>query len=732
MSPRRLWLFRVAALLLPVLFVGVLEIVLRLAGYGFDTHFFRRVQMDGRDYFINNETFSYRFFPEQLARWPDPFVFPAVKSPGTVRIFIFGESAAMGDPQPAYGASRYLDVLLRERFPGKKFEVINLGITAINSHVILPIARECARRDGDYWIVYMGNNEMVGPFGAATVFGSQALPRRAAQINLAVQQTRTGQLLMAGLRRLGGNAKNTSWGGMEMFLQNQVAPDDARRKTIYENFAGNLRDIVDAGENSGAKVILNTMSVNLKDCPPFASVVNSNLPAADREGFWKVFADGKSLQAQSNFVAAAEQFSQAVKSQPGFAEAHFRLAQCELALANAAAPDEFQAACDTDALPFRADTPVNGVIRQLAKAHPDIALCDAEKLLAQTAPDHVTGDETFFEHVHFNPDGNFRLGKFWADEIAKSFSPAEKNAATNWISQADCDRALGLTIWNRHFVLQAVMRRMNGPPLSTQFNNEERLRRIVAEDAALRKQQAEPDTTCRVREEFSAAIGRAPADAYLYEGEANFFEAVNEPTNALAAYRKLLELRPDDFYACLQLGRLLGELGQPDEGEPFLAQAARLRPSLPDGWYELGNVQSGQGKFTVALGNFERAAKIRPRDASYLCAVAQMQSKLNRHAEAIENCRHALEMNPNYWEAHFQLAGEFVSMNQPEQAAREYGEVLKLNPRHVVSHLNLGVMLVRFNRFDEAIACFQNALKLEPDNRTAQEYLASVLAHKRR
>ena len=46
-------------------------------------------------------------------------------------------------------------------------------MTAINSHAILPIARECARRDGDLWIIYMGNNEMVGPFGAGTVFGSR-------------------------------------------------------------------------------------------------------------------------------------------------------------------------------------------------------------------------------------------------------------------------------------------------------------------------------------------------------------------------------------------------------------------------------------------------------------------------------------------------------------------------------------------------------------------------------
>jgi hypothetical protein len=65
-------------------------------------------------------------------------------------------------------------MLLRERFPGQRFEVVNVAVTAINSHVILPIARECAQHQGDLWIVYMGNNEMVGPFGAATVFGTRA------------------------------------------------------------------------------------------------------------------------------------------------------------------------------------------------------------------------------------------------------------------------------------------------------------------------------------------------------------------------------------------------------------------------------------------------------------------------------------------------------------------------------------------------------------------------------
>ena len=133
------------AMLLPVLALVLLEIGLRLAGYGYATGFFKEVNAGGKQLVIARETFSLRFFPPELARWPSSMAFATDKPAGTIRIFIFGESAAMGDPQPAFGAGRYFETLLKQRFPQQKFEVLNLGITAINSHVILPIARDAAK-----------------------------------------------------------------------------------------------------------------------------------------------------------------------------------------------------------------------------------------------------------------------------------------------------------------------------------------------------------------------------------------------------------------------------------------------------------------------------------------------------------------------------------------------------------------------------------------------------------
>ena len=140
-------------------------------------------------------------------------------------------------------------------------------MTAINSHVILPIARECAAHEGDLWIIYMGNNEMVGPFGAATVFGQKAPPLGLVRMNLAIQRTRLGQLLLALSHKL-HNSDAATWHGMEMFLENKIPPDDPRKEVVYHSYARNLDDILNAGMDAGAKVILSTVAVNLKDCPP--------------------------------------------------------------------------------------------------------------------------------------------------------------------------------------------------------------------------------------------------------------------------------------------------------------------------------------------------------------------------------------------------------------------------------------------------------------------------------
>src|ERR1700722_7488348 len=170
----RLWRLRLlSALIIPSIALLLIELTLRLAGIGYPSGFFLRSTNHGQKTFVQNNQFGWRFFGKRRSRTPCSISIPAGKPANTTRVFVFGESAAFGDPQPAFGLPRMLEAMLSLRYPDRKFEVVNVAMTAINSHVILPIARDCARADGDIWVIYMGNNEFVGAFGASTVFGTQ-------------------------------------------------------------------------------------------------------------------------------------------------------------------------------------------------------------------------------------------------------------------------------------------------------------------------------------------------------------------------------------------------------------------------------------------------------------------------------------------------------------------------------------------------------------------------------
>jgi len=732
LSPGRRWLFRFLALVVvPLLLLVTIEIGLRLAGYGFDPALFKKITIGGEPYYVNNESFSLRFFPPQLARGLGPIRMPTHKAAGTYRIL--GESAAVGDPEPAYGAGRYLEALLGERYPGTHFEIINTGITAIDSHVILPIARDCARHEGDLWIIYMGNNEMVGPFGAATVFGAKAPPLALIRLNLAIQKTCLGQLLINLGRKLKGeNAAAPSWGGMEMFVGNQLPANDPRKEIVYHNFSRNLHDILVAGLHSGAKILLNSVAVNLKDCSPFCSLVNSNLPPPERAQFDQYFKDGVQAEAQGDPAGAVKAFGMAAQIDPQMAELHFRWGKSLLQLQNyAAAREHFQLACDDDALPFRTDSRLNAIITAMGRqmANDRLVVFDAASAMAGNPPSGIPGDETFYEHVHFNFEGNYRLGRAWAAQVAAQLPPEITRAAASnaWAAPSVCNLRLGLSDWNRAFVYQQMIDRLQNPPLSGQLGNDTRVEKLAAQTKEVRSRMNATNAAL-AEADFQAALQRTPDDCYLRGNYAVFLQVTGNLPAATAQWRQIHDLLPQDFLAYFEIGRLLALQQQWSAAEGPLRRSVELRHTLTEGWIELGNVLAYQGKYEDSLASYATALRQRPQDANTIFRRGKVLGKLNRHAEAMAQYGAAINLNPNDWEPHYELGGELDAAGQTDPACHEFGEAARLNPGSSRTHLNYGVLLAKKGRLDAARHEFQECLRLEPTYAKAREYLSQLQA----
>jgi tetratricopeptide (TPR) repeat protein len=716
MSPARRWLFRLAAMVLgPLLFLLILEAGLRVAGVGHPRSFFLPMQIDGKDCLIENDRFGWRFFGPDMARTPFPFVIPKVKPANTIRVFVFGESAAYGDPQPEFGLCRVLEALLDGRYPDKHFEVVNTAMTAINSHVSLPIARDCAGQNGDFWVIYMGNNEVVGPYGSGTVFGAQAASLSLVRASVAFKATRVGQALGSLIRDVQKRPVNQSeWGGMIMFLGNHVRRDDPRMATVYASFEHNISDIIDAGLRGGAKVLVSTVARNLKDCGPFASEHRPGLPAEELSRWDNFYQMGIRAQEAGRAADAIDSFRQAVKVDDAYAEAHFRWGQCSLALGqDAEASRQFALACDQDTLRFRADSRINEIIRRAAsnREQQGVQLVDSEAAMALQSPHGLTGGEFLYEHVHLNFEGNYLVARGLAEQIGHAFSASAEHP---WPRADDCARRLGWNDSSRHEAEIKILSRLNDSPFKEQANNRQQYQRLLQQIQQLQPATL-PDSLRAEKARTKAAADATPGDWILQENLAHFQQLTGDAADAIESLRHVVRLLPQSPDAWHGLGLALGAAKRDDEAIAAFQQATRLCPESVVSMNSLAELYAREGHLEEAAREFQQVLRQKPYWGPAHLGLGKVLEATGKTEEAKEQFQEALKNRIRTPKSLNTLAKFAFSRGWYDAAVTNFTDSLQLYPSDPETHVNLGLALVKLGRHPEAKAHYAEAVRLQPN-----------------
>ncbi len=534
----RFWTPRIAAaLFIPFLLLGLAEASLRLLRSGYSTSLMEPCTIHGSPSSCYNLFFAAPFFPPGMIKTPQFFSIDPVKPPGTYRIFVLGESAAMGDPDPAYSFSRYLALMLRERFPSTKFEVINTGMVAINSHVSLAMARELAHYQPDLFIVYAGSNEVVGPYGPGTVLTTSSMSLPVIRASIFVRSSRLGQLLTQ------SNQPRAEWRGMEMFLDKQVRADSPRMAPAYDNFTSNLNDIVATARAAGARVLLSTIATNLRDSAPFGSLHRVALSPAALRSWQSLVQQGAAMETIGSYSEALKLYTSAAQIDDQYAELHFRIARCLWPLGDfTSAKEHFIRARDLDTLRFRADSRINEIIRSVAKSSaPHALLLDADSLFAAESHNGVIGSELLYDHVHFTPPGNYLLARSAFEQIVNALPAAIRNSAhatTEPLSEADCERLLAFTGHDRARVASEMLDRLQRPPFTTQLNHAEQVQRLMFR--ATGSTESFQDTLAQ----YQWALGQSPDDLTLHYKFGFFLFDIDRQ----AAAQQFVQSRPNDTF----------------------------------------------------------------------------------------------------------------------------------------------------------------------------------------
>ncbi|MDA1333499.1 MAG: SGNH/GDSL hydrolase family protein, partial [Bacteroidetes bacterium] len=264
---------------IPVIVIIVAEGALSLAGVG-EKYNAPIIAEDGEQ---GIEVFN----PVYASRYFDDFVpsvafnpFQENKSRDTIRIVVLGGSTTAGFPYQFYfGFPAAMERHLRGANPKGQIEVINLGMTAVNSYTLWDLRNVVVSMDPDLVVIYAGHNEYYGAFGAASSVNPVGNSHAFKRLVLRLKKT----ALYAGLERVIESASNIgsakpSSGSSESaadrtLMARVVGSADielggATYQKGIDQFADNMGDVLDAFKDHDIPVLIGTLVSNLSGQAP--------------------------------------------------------------------------------------------------------------------------------------------------------------------------------------------------------------------------------------------------------------------------------------------------------------------------------------------------------------------------------------------------------------------------------------------------------------------------------
>ena len=387
------WFF-IVMILIPIIFFVLLELSLRLFNYGKEIP--QWVDAQRGKYLINPDV-AYRYF-NQVKNIPTTIedVFDQQKKPNAFRVFVLGESSAAGYPYMPMGSfSRYIRKRLELNYPSNTIEVVNIGLSAINTYTLLDLLPEVLTQKPDLILIYTGHNEYYGALGVGSM-ESLGTSRTVVKLILYLNKYKTVQLIRNFLSSLLSTFKNEGVNDEPGTLMSRMAQDQYIKLNSdkynlgLEQFEDNMRDILQMIQDHNVPVIIGELVSNLKDQKPFVSIPTENYPTANQI-----------------FLEANKKFENGFYKQ---ADSLYRLAK------------------DLDGLRFRASEKVNQIIKKLSKNF-NIKYVKTDSIFCAASPNGIVGANLMTDHLHPNIRGYLLMGEAFYDVmIENNFLPKNQKA----------------------------------------------------------------------------------------------------------------------------------------------------------------------------------------------------------------------------------------------------------------------------------------------------------------
>jgi len=204
---------------------------------------------------------------------------------------------------------------------------------------------------------------------------------------------------------------------------------------------------------------------------------------------------------------------------------------------------------------------------------------------------------------------------------------------------------------------------------------------------------------------------------------ANIPEFVNLKGDGI---RKIREQFVDDV-SWVRAGNAFRTGGDLEQAIAHYRKALEMNPENPSALVNLATALSDMSQFPEAIVCLNKAIKLTPGDAVVWYNLAVTLAKQGNLDEAIRACAESVRLNPSAANAQNNLGMFLFARGRLDEAIVHLNEAIRLDPNKSNAYFTLGRIMVRKGRLSEAVQCYSEAVRLSPDENSLNA-LAWILA----
>jgi arylsulfatase A-like enzyme/Tfp pilus assembly protein PilF len=213
-------------------------------------------------------------------------------------------------------------------------------------------------------------------------------------------------------------------------------------------------------------------------------------------------------------------------------------------------------------------------------------------------------------------------------------------------------------------------------------------------------------------------------DAYFTLGNIYFKE--RKFKDALAAFQKALEKKPDDSFTVINIANSYIGLGKAEEAEKFVL--AFLQKGFQDSqfYHLLGTLKYSQKKYDESIAYFTKCLSVNSESAASHNSLGAIYLVKGDLARAEEHFRESFAINPKLHNLHFNWAQLYEKKGDLAKAAESYLKELDNSPKNFRASYNLSRIYRQMGREDNELAFLNRTRELNPNFPLTYFYLARI------